>query len=83
MRHQRVPAVGTDHHASVLSDIRAALVMSTNADDPAVLRDDSLDAEALTDLCAGVRGGVKQQLVQDGSARAVRDAIAGRELRRA
>jgi len=67
----RVPAVGPDDDASPLDHRRSAVAVSADADHRAVLDEDLVDVEVFAYLGAGLRRGVHEDLVQDGSPRRV------------
>ena len=62
--HQRVLAVGADHHASALGHGRAALGVAADAGDGAVVHHDLLDGERLAHLHPGLDRGLDQQRVE-------------------
>ena len=67
---QRVPAVGADDHPGALGDGGAGTAVAADAGEVPVVGEDLMDGEALADLGSRLGGGVDEQLVEHGAARA-------------
>ena len=74
---ERVEAVGADHDPGALGDRRASPRVTADAGHDSVGGEQLVDREAVPQLGARLDGGVDQQLVEHGPARAVaaRDAV--------
>ena len=80
---ERVPAVRSDDHAGALGDGWAALLVTADADDTAMLEHEALDRELLAHLDSRLGRGVDEQRVQHRSPGAYAigaSGVAGRPL---